>query len=212
MKESEIRLLIFAKIAPCLFFGLIGLGILIVECTDNTDPIDNSIMKDVEYVEFLDVLDHENNGFRVVYVTKNAVTEKRFDEIQSRVHIREAFARLRKESVIHFGGSLLNVDIHEFARFARQYDCDDQIKIHCINVQGLKKMYHYIGPNPSIPNSARWMDMWTEQGNQWINSNDVYTSSPDVSTTYRYWKCQYPHETSETDEHFSHFSEENRIR
>lgn len=212
MKESEIKLIVLTRLAPYLFVGLIIFIGVIVTCTDNTSPMDNSINKQIEYVKQLEVLDKNGNGFRVTYVTIDAVTKPRLEEIQSRSHLRVAFLRLRREAPVHFGGSLLNTDIHDFARFARQYDCDEQIKIHCIFVHGIDKMNHYIGENPLIKNSARWMNVNTEQGNQWINRGDVYASAKGKVNYYRYWKCQVPYCISETDEHYSHFSEDNRLR
>ena len=212
MKESEIKLIVLTKLAPYLYIGFIAFIGIIVTCTDNTNPLDNSINKQIEYVKQLEVLDKNGNGYRVTYVTIDAVTKSRLKEIQSRPHILTAFLRLQRETPVHFGGSLLDTDIHEFARFARQYDCDNQIKIHCIFVHGLEKMNHYIGSNPKIANSAKWFNVNTEQGNQWINRNDVYGSTEGKANYYRYWKCQVPYCISETDEHYSHFSEDSRLR
>lgn len=214
MKEPEVKLIVFSYLAPYIFVALLILMCIIGTCIDShgVDPMDNSIMKGIEYVEQLRVLDKTGNGFRVVYVTVNAVTKPRLEEIQSRPPIRTAFLKLQREAPLHFGGSLLDTDIHDFARFAREFDCDNQIKIHCIFVEGLEKMKHYIGPNPKIPNSAEWMNMQIEQGNQWINSSDVYGSGIGDYELYRYWKCQFPYDTSTTDEQFSHFSEDNRLK
>lgn len=214
MKEPEVKIIVFSYLAPYIFVALIILMCIIGTCIDSSRvaPMDDSIMKGIEYVKHVRVLDKTGNGFRVVYVTTDAVTKKRLEEIQSRLHIISAFLKLQREAPVHFGGSLLDTDIHEFARFARQFDCDDQIKIHCIFVEGLEKMEHYIGPNPKIPNSAKWMNLEIEQGNQWINRSDVYGSDIGTYLLYRYWKCQFPYDTSETDEHFSHFSEDNRLK
>lgn len=212
MKETEIKLIVLTHLAPYLFVGLIVFIGVIVTCTDHTNPMDNSINKQIEYVKQLEVLDKNGNGYRVTYVTIDPVTKTRLEEIQSRPRLRAAFLRLQREAPDHFGGSLLETDIHDFARFARQYDCDGQIKIHCIFVHGIDKMNHYIGENPLIKNSARWMNVNTEQGNQWINRSDVYASIKGKVNYYRYWKCQVPYCISETDEHYSHFSEDNRLR
>lgn len=212
MKETEIKLIVLTHLAPYLFVGLIVFIGVIVTCTDHTNPMDNSINKQIEYVKQLEVLDKNGNGYRVTYATIDPVTKTRLEEIQSRPRLRAAFLRLQREAPAHFGGSLLDTDIHDFARFARQYDCDGQIKIHCIFVHGIDKMNHYIGENPLIKNSARWMNVNTEQGNQWINRSDVYASIKGKVNYYRYWKCQVPYCISETDEHYSHFSEDNRLR
>lgn len=212
MKESEIRLLVLLKISPWIIGVLIFLIIIIKEYTDNTDPMDNSINKSIEYVEMVNVSDKNNNGFRVTYVTKLPVTKERLAEIQSRPHIIRAFYQLQKDAMNHFNNDMLHTDIYDFSQFARKYDCDQNISMHCIFVMGEEKKELYIGTNPKIPNSAKWMDSNTEQGNLWINHDDIYYYRPGDSRFYRYWKCQYPFSFSYTDEHFSHFSEDERIR
>lgn len=212
MNENEIRWLVFLKISPWLFIILIVIIGLFVECCDNTDPIDNSINKSREFVETVSVLDKTGTGFRVTYITVKDVTKERLDEIQSRPHIQLAFNKMKKDVIEHFRNGLLNVDIYEFALFARQYDCDDDITINCIFVSGSDKMKHYIGPNPKIPNSAEWMDATTEQGNLYIKNSDIYGYERGDSVLYRYYKCRCPYDFSYSDEHFSHFSEDERIR
>lgn len=212
MKESEIKLLVLLKISPWLIGILVVLITIVKECSDDTNPMDNSINKAIEYVEMVNVYDKKDNGFRVTFVTNFPVTKARLAEIQSRPHIVRAFYQLQKDAIEHFKNGMLNTDIYEFSQFARHYDCDEDISIHCIFVIGAEKKALYIGKNPQIPNSARWMNSSTEQGNLWINHEDIYGFQPWDTRFYRYWKCQYPFSFSYTDEHFSHFSEEERIR
>lgn len=210
--ESCIRLLILAKLLLWLFIGLIILIGLIRDCSgSDVDPIDDSYMKSIGVVDHVYVVDTTRNGFRTVYKTVKPVTDARLQEIRKREKIRDAFARLQHDAPIHFGGSLVYTDIYDFAVFAKQYDVDPDVMLHNIFVTGYEKMNLYIGPNPGIENSARWMNRQTEQGNQYLSSREVFRCSTDAPTIYRYWKCRAPYDISLTDERFSHFSEEERL-
>lgn len=193
---------------------MVVLGVTIIcikDCADTTDPIDDA-WKKVEHLCNLHVTDSTGEGFRVAYVTSKAVTPARLKEIESRKPIQEAMERLQKEAPEHFGGSLLETDIYDFAAFARKYDVDPIIEIHCIFVEGHDKCNLYAGPNPKIPDSAGYIDLNTEQGVQWIDHNDVYYRTLPEERVYRYWKCEFPYDTSEKDERFAHFSKSQRVR
>ena len=193
---------------------MVVLGVIIIclkDCADTTDPIDDA-WKKVEHLCNLHVTDSTGEGFRVSYVTSKAVTPARLKEIESRKPIQEAMERLQKEAPEHFGGSLLEVDIYDFAAFARKFDVDPIIEIHCIFVEGHDKCNLYAGPNPDIPDSAGYIDLNTEQGVLWIDHNDVYYNTLPEDRIYRYWKCDFPFKTSKTDEHFAHFSKSQRVR
>ena len=174
------------------------------------DPMDNDINKSREILEHVMVMDSTYNGFRVVYATENAVTEKRFREIRSRQHIREGFERLKREAPEHFGGSLRDVDICEFALYARNFHIDDDIQIHNIFIAG-HRMKDYVQPNPNLPGCVTSMNYGTEQGNQYLNDQDINVYIPNGGRRYRYWKCRYLLQVSDTDERFSHFTEEERL-
>lgn len=210
--ESRIRLLILAKLLPWLFIGLIFMIGLIRSCSGpDVDPMDNSYMKDIGIVDHIYVVDSTRNGFRAVYTTVKPVTDARLQEIRKRKKIRAVFAQLQYDAPIYFGGSLLYTDIYDFAVFAKQYDVGPDVKLHNIFVTGYEKMNLYIGPNPGIENSARWMNPGTEQGNQYLGSREVFRCSTDTLLIYRYWKCRAPYDISLTDERFSHFSEDERL-
>nr|WP_302400420.1 hypothetical protein [Alistipes onderdonkii] len=210
--ESRIRLLILIKLLPWLFIGLILMIGLIRDCSGpDVDPMDNSYMKEIGIVDHVYVVDSTHNGFRAVYKTVKPVTDARLQEIRTREKIRTTFERLQHDAPIHFGGSLLYTDIYDFADFAKQYDVGPDVELHNIFVMGYEKMNLYIGPNPGIENSARWMNMGTEQGNQYLSSREVFRCSTDTPLIYRYWKCRAPYDISLTDERFSHFSEEERL-
>jgi len=182
------------------------------ECVGNgIDPLDNSIIKSPEIVEHVMVLDSSYNGFRVVYATVMPVTKMRLQEIKSREHITDAFEKLQHDAPIHFQG-LLETDIHDFASFAKSYDADKDIRIHNIFVAGTQKKNLYLGPNPMIKNPAEWIDENTDQGVQYLKSDDIYYLYSEPDKVYRYWKCHSIHSMSTKDERFSHFSEDDRIR
>lgn len=212
MTENGIKFLVFLKLFPWFLIALIVIIGMIKGCCDDTDPMDNSINKSREFVETVFVLDKRGIGFRVTYITTRGVTKERLDEIQSRGHIQLAFNKMKNDVDKHFTNGLLDVDIYDFAMYARGYDCDDDITINCIFVSGSTKMQHYVGPNPSIPNSARWIDARTEQGNLYIKHQDIYGYERGDSALYRYYQCRCPFDFSYSDEHFSHFSEDERIR
>lgn len=212
MNETEIRWLVFFRISPWLLMALVVIIGMFKSCSDNTNPIDHSINKSREFVETVFVLDRKGDGFRVTYITTADVTKARLDEIQSRSNVQLAFNKMKNETDEHFKDGLLNVDIYDFALYARGYDCDSDITINCIFVSGSTKMKHYVGPNPSIPNSARWIDPRTEQGNLYIKHSDIYGYERGDSALYRYYQCRPPFDFSYSDEHFSHFPEDQRIR
>ena len=212
LEEADGCVFMLAVIGPLKIFVVlvIFIGLIRACLPDKVEPIDNSINQEVEIIEHVMVMDSAYNGFRVVYVTANAVTDKRFDEIRHRPHIREGFERLKREAVQHFGGSLYETDICDFALYAYNFHIDKDIKIHNIFVAGYK-MDLYVQPNPNLPGCATWMNDGTEQGNQYLNEQDINIYIPNGGRRYRYWKCRAPYQVSETDERFSHFTEEERI-
>ena len=110
--------------------GIVGL----VKCcvTKPPDLTEDSINKSGNIVENVMVLDSTNNGFRVVYATAEAVTNEKYEEIRGRPHIRTRFDRLKIEAPKHFGGSLLNTDICDFALYAYRFPIDNDLCIHNI--------------------------------------------------------------------------------
>lgn len=209
-ENEEVWIFLIAKFFIPIIAILVVIVICIKNCADDTDPMDKG-WANVEHLCNLYVTDSNGDGFRIAYVTSKAVTPQRLKEIQSRKPIEEAMERLQKEAPAHFGGNLLHVDIYDFATFARKYDVDPILYIHCIFVMGKTKRDLYVGPHPQIPNSAKYIDPNTEQGVLWINEYDVKYSHLRKYRTYRYWMCNGLYGTSTTDEHFSHFSEAERL-
>ncbi len=177
---------------------------------EKTDPLDEGIITRKEIIGMAEVRDTSSCGFDVVYSTKEEVTNRRAEEIRSRPHIKETIRRLEKEAPLHFG-AMLHTDIYEFAKFAREYELDPDVRILNIRVTGIEKCRLYIGNNPNIENSARWFNSNTQQGVLYITNIDVYKRYEKQKRVYRYWKCYGLNETSSIDEHFSHFSEDERI-
>lgn len=195
----------------CIVLLIIIIGLAKGCAGDDIDPMDNSINKAKEVVTHLHVVDSTKNGFRVVYATTNAVTEERLEEIRSRKPILDAFERLQHDAPIHWGGSLMDADICDFALFARKYNVDKDIQIHNIFVEGVKKMELYIQPNPNLPDCAKWMNHGTKQGVQYLKADDINYRIPAGKKIYRYWKCNNLYQYSDTDERFSHFTEKERL-
>lgn len=212
-KKADELVFVAAAIGPWAFIVAVVIIIGLVKgcISDRIETMDNSINKSREIIGHVQVRDSTGNGFRVVYVTRYPVTEDRFREIRSRQHIREGFERLQKEAPAYFGGNLLEADICDFALYAHRFRIDDDICIHNIFVTGKQKMEFYVRPNPDLENCATWMNYNTEQGNQYLNEQDVNLYIPNGGRIYRYWKCRYLLQVSETDERFSHFTEDERL-
>lgn len=196
----------------CLVVLIILIGLVKACVTDDPDPIDHSINTSQRIVNILDVIDSNYNGFTVQYVTAYPVTDERYDEILSRPSINECFLRLKRDAPAHFGGSLLETDIYDFAQYAVTYDPPSDVYIDCIFVTGPDKSAFYAQPNPNLPDGVTWIDVTTKQGLQWLRHDDIYYYKGGEKGLYWYYKCQGVRRHSSTDERFTHFTEEERIR
>ena len=87
--EREIRWRIGFRLLPWMLLILIICIGLLKDCIHLRDPIDDSINRTREVVRHLEVCDTTRNGFRVVYVTNDAVTMERLNEIRLRHPISE---------------------------------------------------------------------------------------------------------------------------
>ena len=209
-KRADELVLIAAAIGPwtLLVVAVLIIGTLKCCLTTDSDSIDESINKSPGIVAHVMVLDSTDNGFRVVYATAEPVTDERFAEICDRPGILEGFENLKRKAPEHFGGNLLETDICDFALYAYRFPIDKDVRIHNIFVAGKEKMDFYVRNNPDLPGCATWMHHGTEQGNQYLNADDINHCIPNGRRIYRYWKCRYLLQTSDTDERFSHFTEE----
>ncbi|MDR2890389.1 MAG: hypothetical protein LBV18_02110 [Alistipes sp.] len=193
-----------------LFVALIVIiGIVVWITTPRAKPPDDSVIKNAGIVRQIHVVDSTNNGFRVVYATKGNVTADRLHEIQFRPAIRDSLERLKAAAPLRFG-DMLHTDIYDFAEFAVPFDPTD-VRIHNIFVFGREKENLYVGDNPRLENEAKWINPGTAQGLLYLTAKEIYYHTSRRRKVYRYFKCRGLDETSDTDEHFSHFTEEERI-
>ena len=208
--ETIIRAKVLAAAAPTVFVaGAVLTGLIKPIFKPPEDPLDVGTDKSKWLVAEAAVTDEQNNGFRVVYATSHDVTAARAAEIRSRQHIRDSLERLKIEAPRHFG-SMLRVDIYDFTEYALRFAPDSDIYLHNVFVHGREKMNLYIGPNPAIENPAKWISSRTLQGILYINREDILYHRSDSLRVYRYWRCRPPFNWSDTDEHWSHFSEDER--
>lgn len=211
MNEDQkiIRWMIFGKLAPVLFIMLIVFIGIVKACVSDEPDIERQNASQ-EWVRDIYIVDGGYNGFRIRYFTAEKVTKTELGNITVADSIWQFEEQMQQDALDRFN-DMLHLDIYEFAQFAKNYGHKD-ITMECIFVSGPEKEHLYIGPNPKIKNSAKWIDPNTNQGLQWIDHNDIYFYDGKSPKTYRYYKCSYPFDTSATDERFSHFSEDQRVR
>jgi hypothetical protein len=211
-KESrrQYRTLALLGISKWIFLGLIVvIGILVAALTPDEDPLDRLAIKNRELVREVYVTDSIGNGFRLNYVTEKSVTKARYEEICSRPATRDSINKMAELAPQRFG-DMLYTDIYDFADFAKCFDPAD-VQIHNIFVFGRQKKGLYFGENPRIKNWAKHYDPETEQGILYIKDEDIYCNDSLRRKKYRYYKCYGMHQFADTDEHFSHFSEDERL-
>lgn len=207
--EKVLRMMILAKLSPVLFVLLIVFIGIVKECTSEEPDIERQNARQ-ESIKDVNIVDTGYDGFRIRYGTTDKVTKTEFENIIVTDSIWQFEEQMQEDALVQFG-DMLHLDIYEFAQFAKRYGHKD-ITMEYIFVTGPKKEELYIGPHPKIKNSAKWIDPNTNQGLQWLDHNDIYFYDGKGPKTYRYYKCSSPYDTSATDEHFSHFSEDQRIR
>lgn len=208
--QRQYRIMALLSVWPWLVVVLIAVIWIFVEIfTPRIDPIDNQSIRKREFISQIFVVDDNRNGFRLHYITKEPVTPERSDEIRRRTSVRDSMERLKKMAPQVFGDMLMT-DIYDFAKFAVRFDPKD-IMINDIFVSGPDKEKLYIGENPRIKNWAKWIHPGTLQGLLFIRSEDIYSNSARRIKVYRYFECYGNHQISDTDEHFSHFSEDERL-
>lgn len=203
-------LLVMRNFWPCMLLLIALTGLSRACFVREADPMDRSFLKSQHVVDDIIVADSASCGFRVVYVTAQQVTGERVREIRRRPHVIQSMEKLKKDAPACFG-SMLDTNIYDFARFARQYDADPAVEIHNIFIHGRKKIALYEAPNPRMKNPAKYISLLSLQGVQYLNRTDVYSTARKQDRVYRYWKCGGIHACSKTDERFIHFTEDGRI-
>lgn len=210
-EEARIRIIVFCSMAPVVAMVVIVLLSLIIPLFEpDVDPLDASPNKTPRIIAEEIVVDSTSNGFRVVYATAKDVTQARYEELVSRRHIKDSLAHLKRDAPLYFG-NMLYADIYDFTLFALSYHPDPDIVLHNVFVFGREKQDLYLGPNPNIDNPAQWINNGTLQGILYINREDILRCTSSSKRVYRYWRCRIPFNRSDTDEHFSHFSEDERL-
>ena len=209
-RAQNMLILFLANVKWLFLIVVVIVSFFIAAFSPKAHPLDKSTDKAPEIVGEVEVVDSLWNGFRVWYNTTESVTKARLTEIQSRPALLESWEKLTVEAPAHFG-NMLYTDIYEFAAFAIRYDTIPEVRIHNIFVMGPDKEKLYVRPNPKIPESATWINPFTSQGLLYLSAKDFYYPQPDSLRVYRYWKCKFPFQTSDTDEHFAHFSEAQRL-
>lgn len=208
--QRHYRMIALLSIRGWLTVILIAMiGIVVAIFTPKTDPMDDQAIKNCEFVRQIYVVDTTNNGFRVSYKTIHNVTPERIAEIRNRKSVSDSFERLKVMAPVEFGNMLM-LDIYDFADFAIRFDPAD-VRIHNIFVFGPDKEKLYVGKNPRIENWAKFINPGTAQGLLYITTKDIYFHGLPRRKVYRYFKCSGLNQISEYDEHFSHFSENERI-
>lgn len=190
-----------------IFIAIVG--IIVAVFSPKIESIDDQATVSREIVRQIYVVDENSNGFRVCYATIDNVTKDRLAEIQGRSSVRDSLDRLKTTAPIVFGDMLM-LDIYDFADYAIRFDPAD-IRIHNIFVSGPDKMQLYIGENPRIENWAKWINPATGQGLLYLRAEEIYCIASIRRRVYRYFLCRGLNQISEYDEHFSHFSEDDRI-
>lgn len=208
--QRQYRVIALLSVWPWLSVILmVVIWIFVVAFSPRIDPIDDQATRRREFVRQILVVDDNRNGFRVQYITKEPVTKERLDEIRQRSSVKDSLFRLKIMAPQVFGNMLMT-DIYDFADFAILFDPAD-IRIHNIFVSGPAKEKLYVGENPRIKNWAKWIHPGTLQGVLFIRTEDIYSNSSRRIKVYRYFECYGNHQISDTDEHFSHFSEDERL-
>lgn len=209
MNEKPIMIFwLLCKLTP-IIASFLFLCLAINQCTDNSHDIDNeAAAREIFTVQLM--VDSTGNGFELTYSTKNPVTKSRLAEMSERNYIKDNIDSLKIKTKRCYG-SLLYTDIYEYADFALSCYIDSNLVIEEILVYGREKSNLYIGENPKISNSARWLDPYTNQGLLYIKHDDIYYRRGN-ERVYRYKNCTGVYGISTTDEYFSHFSEDERLR
>lgn len=190
-----VLILIIAMFRSCMGYGEID--------------IDNSIMRSRCDYERMMIVDSTGNGFELLYYTTEAVTDLRFEEINSRKHLIDSYKKLKNEAAAHFDHDLINTDIYDFVKYAKTFDIDSaDVRLVNIWVYGneYKKLYHR--PHKDYPDSdRRFYDF--DFGILYLEEYDVYPYNFEALRRYKYWGCD---STSLTDERYTHITKSDILR
>lgn len=169
--------------------------------------IDNSYMVQRYTFDRAYIEDSTGNGYELLWYTTNHVTQKRYEEILTRQHIRDSYKRLKAEAGDHFNHKLIETDIYDFVEYAKQFDIDPDVRLANIWVYGSDYERLYRQPNSAFPEVHTPFAYGI--GILFLKEFDVYPYNPEARRTYRYWQCEA---TSSSDERFTHVTERDYLR
>lgn len=183
---------------------IIIIGLLKSCFGEKIDPLDDSYMTKREMFSRKCITDSTGVGFELLWYTTNPVTKKRMEEIRTRDQIYQAQKQLCNQAANHFKHDFFNIDIYNFAKYAKRFDVDTDVRLVNIFVYGLRLKKQYWQPNPTLPSGGCTEPAHnTEQGILYLEECDIYVTNPDAGRRYRYWECW---RTSSTDERYTHFT------
>ena len=193
------------------FLILIGIIALFRSCMGYGEiDIDNSTMLRRYMYDRINITDTMGNGYEILLYTTNAVSDKRYEEIKSRQHLRDSYKQLKAEAVDYFDNDLLNTDIYDFVEYAKRFDVDScDVRLVNIWVYGSQYEALYQQPNTDFPLKIDQIDKIHNLGVLYLKENDVYPYNLTSPRTYRYWQCEA---TSLQDERYSHITEADQVR
>ena len=193
------------------FLILIGIIALFRSCMGYGEiDIDNSTMLRRYMYDRINITDTMGNGYEILLYTTNAVSDKRYEEIKSRQHLRDSYKQLKAEATDYFDNDLLNTDIYEFVEYAKRFDVDSgDVRLVNIWVYGSQYEALYQQPNSDFPLKIDQIDKINNLGVLYLKENDVYPYNLTSPRTYRYWQCEA---TSLQDERYSHITEADQVR
>ncbi len=172
--------------------------------------IDNSYMVRREMYDRFKITDSLGNGYELLLYTTNAVTDKRYEEIKSRQHLRVSYDSLRRSAADYFEHDLINTDIYDFVKYAKRFDIDS-MDVRLVNIWVYGKEYAelYRRPHPDYPDGVDSSDKIKGLGELFLKENDMYPYNLEAPHRYRYWGCDA---TSLEDERYTHITERDRLQ
>lgn len=199
-------LAIVVYIKPLFVFFILA-AFCISECTDTTDPLDKMGDVDNYIVGVAEILDKDEYGFEVIYLSENPVTKARSHEMMSRKEFCDMTDSMSVKAVERFG-RLEYVDIYDFAEFVKGFVMPGY-RVFQIFVSGNTRS-KFKEPNPDIENSST--RIIERNGILYLDEQHIHLRSKNEPRVYLYYKAKFPWDRSDTIQYFSHMTEEEMIR
>ena len=187
--------LIIAMFRSCMGYGKID--------------IDNSTMCRREMYDRAVIKDSTGNGYELLWYTTNPVSERRYEEIKSRIHLDESYKKLKEEAAAHFNNDLINTDIYDFVKYAKTFDIDStDVRLVNVFIYGIEFEKLSQRPHKNYPDGWEMLDD-DDFGVLYLEEFDVYKRNNSALPCYRYWGC---YATSLYDERYTHITKSDRLR